>query len=95
VLNAEGFTPFLAYVKSFIVKRDELMAAIGRELNYQEYLHKERVANYIITNLSLFKSRADRDKAYVEHQRVAAVKWYLPAEQKRELHVRYFHTLVA
>ena len=74
ILNADGFTPFLAYVKSFIGKRDELMAAIGRELNYQEYLHKERIANYSITNINLFKSRAEQDKAYLEHQLISAVK---------------------
>ena len=71
------------------------MSAIGRELNYQEYLHKERIANYNITNLDIFKPKGEKDKAYQDHLRSAAVKWFLPAEQKREQHIRYFHSLVA
>ena len=57
-LDEEGFSPFLVYIKAFVQQRDNLMSVIGQELNYQEYLHKERVADYKITNLDLFKPRS-------------------------------------
>lgn len=94
-LDAEGFTPFLAYVTAFIDQRTSLMTAIGNELNYQEYLHKDRVANYNITNLDIFKSRHAKDKAYGEFQRTASSKFFLDATKKLELHKKFFHTLIA
>ena len=63
-LDSEGFTPFLAFVRSFVDNRDDLTRRVNYELAYQEYLHKERTENYHIENIDLFKSRADRDQAY-------------------------------
>ena len=57
-LDSDGFTPFLAFIRSFVENRDDLMSKVGRELAYQEYQHKDRTENYTINNIDLFKSKA-------------------------------------
>jgi len=94
VLDKEGFTPFLAFMQSFINQRDELYIAIGRELNYQEYLHKSQTDLYQINNINLFKTKTATDQDYLNHQRTASNLFHIDAVKKQEMQFRFFHTLV-
>ena len=94
-LNKEGFTPFLAYVRTFCDMKDELLDHIDRELAYQIYLHKERTDLYVVNNIDLFSSRATKDLAYQQHNHVNRHVQYIDAHQRDDLKKRFFHTLIA
>ena len=72
ILNSDGFTPMLAYIRSFVDIRDTLMSLVSRELNYQEFLHGQQTDLYSIRNIDLFRSRSDKDQAYQQHLRTAS-----------------------
>jgi len=65
-----------------------------KEVNYQEYLHKERTELYVINNIDLFKSRADKDPAYVTYLRTAARNFYLSPERKRQVEAEFIERLI-
>ena len=72
ILNSDGFTPMLAYIRSFVDIRDTLMSLVSRELNYQEFLHGQQTDLYSIRNIDLFRSRSEKDQAYQQHLRTAS-----------------------
>ena len=54
VLDKQGFTPFLIYVKSFIGERQTLAGKISNILLYQEFKHKRATNKYEISNSDIF-----------------------------------------
>ena len=54
VLNKDGFTPFLAYVKQLTDQVDNLETAITRELLYADWKQKQNFGVHEIQNIHLF-----------------------------------------
>ena len=59
--NADGFTPLLCYVDSFVKMRDDLWARIAREVEYNVFKHKENADVLDISNVDLFSDRTETD----------------------------------
>lgn len=54
VLNKDGFTPFLAYIKQFTDQVENLETAITRELLYADWKQKQNFGLHEIKNIHLF-----------------------------------------
>jgi len=54
VLNKDGFTPFLAYIKHFTDSVDMLENTIRNELQYVEWKKKRDFEDHVVKNIHLF-----------------------------------------
>lgn len=68
VLNKDGFTPFLAYIRHFAEQVDLFENAIKNELQYAEWKKKQHFGNHVIQNIHIFDvtCNSNSDTAYNE-----------------------------
>ena len=58
-LDAQGLTPFLAYINSFATAHDGLLVTISNKINQQSYIHGTNKKKYQLTNNDVFDKFAD------------------------------------
>ena len=55
VLNDDGFTPFLSFLKSFNEKQADLHAKIQQQIQIQSFAHGADIDKYQVSNEDLFE----------------------------------------
>lgn len=58
-LDAQGLTPFLAYVDAFVRNHDQILVNITNKINQQSFIHGCNKRMYHLTNAELFDKFAD------------------------------------
>lgn len=67
-LDAQGLTPFLAYVKSFTQMHDQLLVTISNKINQQSFIHGDNRRMYHLTNADVFDKLSDQSNYYTYNQ---------------------------
>ena len=95
MLDKNGFTPLLAYVKWFVEEYDTLKQHVNRELSYQEYRHKHQTELYEISNIDLFSKRTENDRVYQQWKATSASLGVISASERQELELRFLKSLIS
>jgi ankyrin repeat protein len=63
-LDANGLTPFLAYIQSFTKNHDGLLTTLANRVNQQSFIHGTNKRMYKLTNEDVFDKFADQSNYY-------------------------------
>jgi hypothetical protein len=86
-LDANGLTPFLAYIKAFTTNHDGLLVTIQNKVNQQSFIHGDNRRMYQLTNADLFDKLADQTNYYNYNQS-------LTNEEKTQIAKEFFDQIV-
>lgn len=86
-LDAQGLTPFLAYVQSFTKNYDPLLVIISNKINQQSFIHGNDRRMYHLTNADVFDKIADQSNYYTYNQTFSQ-------EEKMELSRDFFDKII-
>jgi hypothetical protein len=86
-LDAQGLTPFLAYVQSFTKNYDQILVNISNKVNQQSFIHGTNRQMYQLTNADVFDKYADQTNYYTYNQSFTQ-------EEKMQLAREFFDQII-